>query len=52
MLHSSISRRSVQEVAKLLPGIVTKHKFGTLGTTDLRLKMKDKGVSFEHDCLV
>lgn len=52
MLHSSVSRKSVQEVAKLLPGIVSKHQFGTLGSTDLRQKMKEKGVSFEHDCLV
>ena len=52
MLHCAVSRKSVQEVAALLPEIVAKHKFGTLGSTDLRQKMKDKGVAFDRDCRV
>lgn len=52
MLHASVSRRSVREVAGLLPEIVSKHRFGTLGSIDLREKMKEKGVPFDHDCVV
>ncbi len=51
-LHSRVSLRSVRQVADLLPGIVSRHQFGTLGTIDLRQKMKEKGVPFEHDCVV
>lgn len=51
-LYSAVSRRTVSEVASLLPSVVAKHKFGTLNATDLRQKMKDKGVAFEHDCVV
>ncbi|MDP3540976.1 MAG: DUF302 domain-containing protein, partial [Elusimicrobiota bacterium] len=29
-----------------------RHKFGVLGTYDLRQKMNDKGVPFERDCIV
>lgn len=52
MIYSNVSRRSVAEVAQLLPAVVTKHKFGALNSTDLRQKMRDKGVGFEHDCVV
>lgn len=51
-LYSAVSLRPVSEVASLLPAVVARHKFGALNSTDLRQKMKDKGVAFEHDCVV
>lgn len=51
-LYSAVSLRSVSEVASLLPAVVARHKFGALNSTDLRQKMRDKGVAFEHDCVV
>ena len=42
MLHTAASRRSVKDVAELLPAIVARHQFGTLGSTDLRAKMNEK----------
>ena len=52
MLHTAASRRSVKDVAELLPAIVARHQFGTLGSTDLKAKMNEKGVAFRHDCRV
>lgn len=51
-LYRAVSARPVSEVAALLPSVVAKHKFGALNATDLRQKMKEKGVAFEHDCIV
>ena len=51
-LYSAVSRRPVSEVVALLPAVVSRHKFGALNATDLRQKMKDKGVPFDHDCVV
>lgn len=51
-LYSAVSKRPVAEVAALLPGVVARHQFGTLGATDLRQKMADKGVPFGHECRV
>lgn len=51
-LHSARSGKSVAEVSALLPGVVSKHQFGTLNVTDLRQKMKEKGVEFDRECRV
>lgn len=51
-LYCAVSRRSVSEVASLLPAVIAKHEFGALNSTDLRQKMRDKGVAFEHACVV
>ncbi len=52
MLHIIDTDKSVQEVEKILPEIVMKHKFGVLGVHNLRQKMNEKGIDFERDCLV
>jgi len=52
MTHIIESNRSVAEVADRFPEAAKKHQFGVLGTHNLRQKMNDKGVIFEHDCMV
>lgn len=52
MLHVIESRKSVQEIEKAFPGVAARHKFGVLGTHNLKQKMNEKGVPFERDCLV
>ncbi len=51
-LHSASSRRSVPEVASLLSDAVSRHGFRTLGSFDLRQRMNEEKVSFEHECRV
>jgi uncharacterized protein (DUF302 family) len=52
MIHRAWSSRGVSEVAGLLPAVVAKHGFGAMNSTDLRRKMAEKGVPFDHDCVV
>jgi uncharacterized protein (DUF302 family) len=52
MVHIVETNKSVQEVEKDFPEVAAKHKFGVLGVYNLRQKMNEKGVPFEHDCLV
>lgn len=52
MLHVVQSRKPLDRVAKDLETAVTRHKFGVLGTHDLRAKMAEKGVSFDHECRI
>lgn len=52
MLYVAESRKTVAEIEKLFPQAAQKQKFGVLGTHNLRLKMNEKGVPFERDCLV
>jgi uncharacterized protein (DUF302 family) len=42
----------LEAVCQRLPEIATKHKFGVLGTHDLKEKMLSKGVPFERECRV
>lgn len=55
-MKSSIITRTtaagLEEVCARLPDIATKHKFGVLGTHDLKEKMRSKGVPFERECRV
>lgn len=52
MLHVVQSRKALDRVAKDLETAVARHKFGVLGTHDLRAKMAEKGVSFDHECRI
>jgi len=44
--------RSLESVCQRLPEIAQKHKFGVLGTHDLKQKMESKGVPFGRECRV
>ncbi|MDO8540592.1 MAG: DUF302 domain-containing protein [Opitutaceae bacterium] len=46
------SRRPLEQVCAQLPDIVQKHKFGLLGTHDLKEKIQSKGLQFERECRV
>lgn len=43
---------SLNDVCQRLPEIATRHKFGVLGTHDLKEKMQSKGVPFDRECRV
>lgn len=46
------TKRSVEEIARLLPEAAKRHEFGVLGTHDLKAKLNEKGLPFDSDCLV
>ena len=46
------SRKSVAQFQQAFAEVCAKYKFGVLGFYDLRQKMRDKGVTFDRDCLV
>ncbi len=52
MLEVIESKKSVQEIARIFPEVCTSHKFGVLGTIDIRQKLNEKGIPFEPECLV
>jgi len=43
---------SIDDVCARLPDIAGKHKFGVLGTHNLKEKMEGKGVPFDRECRV
>jgi len=43
---------SIEEVGERLVRAVESHKYGVLGTIDLKEKMNDKGIEFEPACRV
>ena len=50
-----ILRRSdaaLEDVCRRLPEVSQRHKFGVLGTHDLKEKMLSKGVAFDRECRV
>ncbi len=50
-----IRRSSSQPLAAIcqkLPEVAQRHKFGVLGTHDLKQKMESKGVTFPRECRV
>lgn len=50
-----ITRQSelpLEQVCARVPEVAAKHKFGVLGTHDLREKMTSKGVPFDRECRV
>jgi uncharacterized protein (DUF302 family) len=46
------STAPLERVCQRLPEVAQKHKFGVLGTHDLKEKMVSKGVPFERECRV
>jgi uncharacterized protein (DUF302 family) len=52
MLHTKIADGSVAEVVERLHAAVAAHEFGVLGQIDLQAKMVEKGVPFDHPCVV
>ena len=52
MLYVSESRKPIDRVATDLEAAVARHKFGVLGTHDLKATMAKKGVSFTRECRI
>ena len=52
MLYQRQTTGSVKEVADRLEKAVKDNQFGVMGTIDLRAKMAEKGVAFDHDCVI
>jgi uncharacterized protein (DUF302 family) len=52
MLYVTESRKAIDDAAKNLEAAVTRHKFGVLGTHDLKETMARKGVAFARECRV
>jgi len=46
------SAASLEAICQRLPDVAQKHKFGVLGTHNLKEKMLSKGVPFERECRV
>lgn len=46
------SAASLEAICQRLPDVAQKHKFGVLGTHNLKEKMLGKGVAFERECRV
>ena len=46
------SAKSVPEIVQIFPEVCARYKFGLLGTIDIRQKLREKGVSFDRDCLI
>ncbi len=46
------SSKSVAEIARALPEVCAKYKFGVLGSIDIRQKLQEKGLVFDRGCLV
>jgi uncharacterized protein (DUF302 family) len=46
------SGKTVAEIAQVFPEVCARHKFGVLGTINLRQKLNEKGLAFEQECLV
>ncbi len=52
MLYQVKTRKAISDVARDLEAAAQKHKFGVMGTHDLKAKMKEKGVEFDRECLI
>jgi len=52
MLYRVKSRKTLAEVASRLEAAAQRHKFGVMAVHDLKAKMNEKGVDFDHDCLI
>ena len=46
------STKSVAEIARAFPEVCADHKFGVLGSIDIRQKLREKGLVFDRECLV
>ena len=52
MIYQVKSKKTLSEITRDLEAASQRHKFGIMGTYDLRAKMKEKGVEFDRDCLI
>ena len=52
MIYQVKAKKTLPEVTQDLEAAVQRHKFGIMGTYDLKAKMKEKGVEFDRDCLI
>ena len=52
LLITRSTPQSLESVCQRLPEIAQKHKFGVLGTHNLKEKMESKGVPFSRECRV
>ncbi len=52
MLYSIRSSKTLAEVAQALEKAAQDYKFGVIAVHDMKAKMKEKGVEYDHDCLV
>lgn len=52
MIYEKESTATLDQVVAKLEAAVAEHKFGVLGVHDLKKKMADKGVPFDHECLI
>jgi uncharacterized protein (DUF302 family) len=46
------SSKSVAEIARVFPEVCAEYKFGVLSSIDIRLKLQEKGLVFDRECLV
>jgi uncharacterized protein (DUF302 family) len=52
MLFMQESQKTVREIEQVFPEVCARHKFGVLGTINLKQKLNDKGVPFTRECVV
>ncbi len=52
MLHIVKSKKSLTDVTRDLERAVARHKFGIMHVHDLKAKMAEKGVLFDHECRI
>jgi uncharacterized protein (DUF302 family) len=52
MLLMVESRKTVPEIERVFAEVCARHKFGVLGTINLRQKLNEKGVPFARECLI
>ncbi len=52
MVYRVKAKKSLSDVTRDLEAATQRHKFGIMGTYDLKSKMLEKGVEFEGDCLI
>lgn len=52
MIYRVKSKKELADVARDLEAASQRHKFGVMGTHDLKAKMNEKGVEFDRDCLI
>lgn len=52
MIYRVKTKKALSEVTRDLEGATQRHKFGIMGTYDLKARMKEKGVEFNRECLI
>jgi uncharacterized protein (DUF302 family) len=52
VLYAKEATGRVSEVVERLNRAVQANRFGVLGTIDLKAKMAEKGVQFDHECVI